>query len=168
MIELVRRLRPVEELLEALQSDEEEVRSRARQMLALLWREQAGEAAMEEVEAGLRLLENRMFQEAVEHFSQLIEQFPAFAEAYRYRGEAWYRLGRYRESILDLLQALKRNPHHYEAWADLGRSFVQMGLYRNALTAFRRALQIDPYAAELREYIAYCRQELAGEGSNGH
>ena len=161
VIDTLFHLRPVDEMLEALQSDEPEVRSRATQMLSQLWLREAGELAYDEILEGIELAEKEAFQDALDCFNGLLENYPDFTEAYVRRGALFFEMGLYEAAVRDAIAALRRNPHHFAAWHTLGRVYIRLGRFEKAILAFRQAARIQPFAREHQDRIAYCRGRLA-------
>ena len=71
-------LRPVEELVDALRSDDGMVRSRATQMLWHLWLCAGGDLAYDELVYGMDLMEDEHWDDAVACFAKLILNLPYF------------------------------------------------------------------------------------------
>lgn len=158
-------LRPMDELLEALHEENGEIRSRATQMLWHFWMTEVGELAYEELLHGGDLLEEERGAEAVEVFTQLLEQYPNFAEAYNKRATAHYVLGHYDESIRDCVRTLRLNPHHFGAWHGLGLCYVRLRKFDRGMSAFRQALKIQPFGEENVRLLAFCKLQLGGRQS---
>ena len=161
VIDTLFHLRPVEEMLEALRSEEPEVRSRATQMLSQLWLREAGELAYDEILEGIELTEKEALQEALDCFNGLLENYPDFTEAYVRRAALFLQMGLDKAAARDAIAALRQNPHHFGAWHTLGRAYIRLGRFEKAIVALRQAARIQPYAREHLDRIAYCRGRLA-------
>lgn len=120
------------------------VRSFAEQGLWLLW-SRSGERAVDEAMArGVAAMEAGRYADAIEIFSEVIKEKPAFTEAWNKRATTYFLAGDYERSIADCQEVLKRNPRHFGALSGLGQIYAQMERYREALGWFRRALEVNP------------------------
>lgn len=102
----------------------------------------------------------RHYAEAVELATQLIDQAPAFAEAWNQRAIAWYCQACYAESIADCRQALELNPFHFGAAGGLGQCYVQLDDYKGALASFRWALRLNPNLEGIRASVNFLERSL--------
>ena len=141
-------------LLEMRLRDENRfVRGFAEQGLWLLWG-RSGDRAVDELMAhGVAAMQAGRPQEAIEAFSEVIREKPAFAEGWNKRATAYFLTGDYAKSIADCDQVLKRNPRHFGALSGLGQVYVHLGRYEEALRWFRRALEVDPNLAGVQQEV---------------
>lgn len=140
------------------------VRSFAEQGLWLLW-SRSGERAVDEAMArGVAAMEAGRYADAIEIFSEVIKEKPAFTEAWNKRATTYFLAGDYERSIADCQEVLKRNPRHFGALSGLGQIYAQMERYREALGWFRRALEVNPNLAGVEMRIKELEDEL-GETS---
>ncbi|WP_342361000.1 tetratricopeptide repeat protein [Terrarubrum flagellatum] len=82
--------------------------------------------------------------QAIELLDRVIGLEPQWAEAYNKRATAFFMLGDYERSMLDVRQTLSREPRHYGALAGLGQILLSNGDKKHALEAFRKALSLNP------------------------
>lgn len=154
-------------LLETRLRDENRfVRGFAEQGLWLLWG-RSGDRAVDALMArGVAAMQAGRQGEAIQAFSRVIREKPAFAEGWNKRATAYFLAGDYARSIADCDQVLKRNPHHFGALSGLGRIYAHLGHYEEALRWFRRALQVDPNLAGVAqevERLEALRRQRRGE-----
>jgi tetratricopeptide (TPR) repeat protein len=160
LVAMIVELRPVEELVDALQSDDAMIRARATQMLWHLWLYAEGDLAYDELLYGMDLMEDEHWDDAIACFDKLIENLPNFAEAYNKRATCYYLMGEYECSIRDALTTVKLNPYHFGAWNGLGSCYIALQEWDRALVSLRRAQRLQPYAEENVRLMAYCRERL--------
>lgn len=101
-------------------------------------------------------------QEAIEHFSALIDHAPDFAEGWNARATAYYTAGQLGPSIADIAETLNRNPRHFGALAGLGAIFEALGQKQKALDVYRAALTIHPHLQGVTEAVKRLETEVAG------
>lgn len=90
----------------------------------------------------------------------LIQQAPAFAEAYNQRAIWFFKRNEFARAVEDCEKTLQLNPYHFGAAAGLGQCLVKLGKPRAALRAFRTALEINPALEHLHDTIRTLEQTL--------
>lgn len=132
-------------LLEARLRDESAfVRGFAEQGLWLLWSRSGNPAVDAMMARGVEAMQAGRHGEAIELFTQAVENEPGFAEGWNKRATTYFLAGEYEKSIADCDQVLKRNPHHFGALSGLGEIYLRLERPAQALTWFRRALEVNP------------------------
>jgi tetratricopeptide (TPR) repeat protein len=94
----------------------------------------------------------RCDQYAVRVFSEAIVLKPNFAEAYSHRGNAFRKLHRYTEALMDLKSAIRLKPYMDEAFYRRGRVYYALKQYNDALYDFNEAIRLGPVR---RQYLFY-------------
>jgi tetratricopeptide (TPR) repeat protein len=131
-------------LHERLRDESALVRSYAEQALWLLW-SRSGDSDIDRVMAqGIEHMQAGRHADAVVMFSRVIDQKPAFAEAWNKRATVHYLAGDYRKSLADCDEVLKRNPRHFGALSGLGMVHLALEELEDAQRWFRRALEVNP------------------------
>jgi tetratricopeptide (TPR) repeat protein len=131
-------------LHERLRDESALVRSYAEQALWLLW-SRSGDADTDRVMAqGVEQMQAGRHADAIVTFSRVIDQKPAFAEAWNKRATVHYLAGDYRKSLADCDEVLKRNPRHFGALSGLGMVHLALEELEDAQRWFRRALEVNP------------------------
>ena len=102
-------------------------------------------------------------QAAIDHFSALIEQDPAFAEGWNGRATAFFQAGMYGESVSDIAQVLRLNPRHFGALAGFARILEETDKPSEALAVYRAALAIHPHLRGVEDAIDRLEAEAAGQ-----
>jgi len=111
---------------------------------------------------GSEALKNGHVNEAIAHFSALIDHAPNFAEGWNARATAFYLAGEYGLSIFDIQQTLSLNPRHFGAIAGLGRILERMDRPKQALKAYRRAFAVHPHMPDVIKAIVRLEKQVEG------
>lgn len=106
---------------------------------------------------GVKLTQERDFEEAINKFEEAILRGPDFAEAYNQRAIVYFLLERWDESIADCQTTLILNPFHFGALAGMGHCYLRKGDLRNALKCYEKALEINPNMTGVDENVAQLR-----------
>src|ERR1043166_1108001 len=139
-------------LVESLTDPKPSVRDGATSALWRLWHGAAGPEAERRLQAGMDMLSAGHPPAAVDQFSQIVADYPGFAEAYHQRAAAYFTMGDYERSIQDCLKATGLNKNHFAAWHLLGRCYLSIRRYDLALNAFERALELQPFSEENKRF----------------
>lgn len=100
--------------------------------------------------------------QAVELLDRVIGLEPNWAEAYNKRATAFFMLGDYQRSMLDVRQTLSREPRHFGAMAGLAQILLVTGDKKNAMEAFRKALTLNPRMPNVKEVIEKLKPDVDG------
>jgi lipoprotein NlpI len=94
--------------------------------------------------SGLKALEAREYQKAVEHFSAAIAKDPKNYEAYWFRGAAYDKLGRLDVALVDCDKALELMPEAAGVFNVRGAVQFKRGKFKESLDDFDKYLQAFP------------------------
>jgi tetratricopeptide (TPR) repeat protein len=144
----------------ALQDDDRGVRLAAEDALRSVWCRAGSEKQRRQLQQVIAANSARRYHDAISMATALIDEAPAFAEAWNQRAIAWYGLGNYAQSISDCNQALELNPYHFGAASGIGQCYLQAGRPRLALENFRRALALNPNLEGVRANVANLERTL--------
>ena len=126
------------------------------------WRK-SGSAAMDLLlQRGQNALKQGRVDDAINHFSALIDHAPEFAEGWNARATAFFMADRYGLSIADIQQTLALNPRHFGAMAGLGGILERMERPKKALEIYRQALAVHPHRPDVIKAIARLEKEVEG------
>ncbi|YAF93955.1 MAG: tetratricopeptide repeat protein [Nodularia sp. CChRGM 3473] len=111
----------------------------------------------------------RDYEQAVENFSQAIQQEPTNARAYVNRGNARYNLKDYEGALKDYNQALQINPNEIKAFVNRGNARYMLAEYSNdpdreynqAIADFNQALRINNQETEAYIRRGIVRSQMA-------
>jgi tetratricopeptide (TPR) repeat protein len=147
-------------LLRQLRSTNSEVREHATNRLWQLWFGAAGPEAEQRLLYGERLMESKEYEQAETSFSDLIRDFPTFAEGWNRRATLRYLRREFEASLADCREVVRLEPDHFGAWHGTGLCLVALHRYSEAAQAFRRALEIQPFAEANQELLSSCLAKL--------
>jgi len=107
---------------------------------------------------------NHGYTVAIKYYNKAIELNPNWADAYYYRGLAYYELVNYKEAILDYNKAIELVPSDYRAYAyrgdaksEQGDNIGAMQDYNKAIELkYRRAIELNP-----NDYESYVNRGFA-------
>ena len=91
------------------------------------------------------LLQQAMYEEAEEAFSQVVEQDETDYRGYIGRGQALLGLADCETAETELLTALEHQPYALEAHVSLGETYICLGNTAEAEAAFQEALGLGPF-----------------------
>jgi len=77
-------------------------------------------------------------------FTKVIKQKPNFAEGWNKRATAYFMMGEFDKSMLDILQTLKLEPRHFGALDGMGLIFMHLQQYNEAIKIYDQMLKIFP------------------------
>jgi tetratricopeptide (TPR) repeat protein len=82
--------------------------------------------------------------------NQLLKTNPSYAEAWNKRATLNFILGRFDESLADIVKTLELEPRHFGALAGRGMIYERQGKELEALRAYREALTVNPHMINVR------------------
>ncbi len=149
-----------QQLLRQLWSPHPEIRELATNRLWQLWFGAAGPEAEQRLLYSEQLFENKEYEEAEVRLTELIHDFPNFAEAWNRRATLRYLRNQHEDSLADCREVVRLEPNHFGAWHGTGLCLVALHRYAEAAQAFRRALEIQPFAEANQNLLADCLAKL--------
>lgn len=105
-------------------------------------------------------LESKHYDRAAQISTALVEDAPWIAQAWYFRGKAFFQLGQHSAATRDCHQALEINPYHFLAASVMGQAFLLLHDQVSALDAFRRALRLNPSMEEVRAQVIHLQRSL--------
>ena len=93
---------------------------------------------------GSDLVNNNQLLEAIEIFSEAINQDPNWAEAWNKRATVYYMIGEYQKSQNDIDKVLEIEERHFGALAGQGLVNIQLENYEKAIESYKKAQEIYP------------------------
>ena len=82
--------------------------------------------------------------EAERQLNILISQTQSFPEAYNKRATLYFMMGRYEESLSDIVKTLDLEPRHFGALSGRGMIMQRLGRDADAIAAYKEALIMNP------------------------
>lgn len=151
---------PIETLLAALQDENETNRTIATETLWQLWFSQKGEPGQQILRRSQVLLQEGLIDEAEALLSDIIKDFPDFAEAWNRRAVLFFLQNRYEAAIADCQRVIALVPYHFGALHGLGLCYASLGRYSEAIESFHEALNVQPYATINQRLILECTARM--------
>lgn len=139
----------------------------AQQLESEIWRawlESGDQDVDKELKAGMRDMSSGSYKDSIEHFSQVIDMAPEFAEGWNKRATAHFYNHEPAKSMRDIQKTLVLEPRHFGAISGMGLIFLERGDERSALEAFEQVLKIHPMAGAANAHAERLRKKLEGSG----
>ena len=105
-------------------------------------------------------LEEQQHDRAAQIATALVDETPWIAQAWYFRGKAFFHLEQYQAAVQDCHQALEVNAYHFHAASVMGQAYLQLENPVAALESFRRALRINPSMEEVRAQVIHLQRSL--------
>jgi len=118
-----------------------------------LWYQHSDRDMQAALVAGDRLMNAGYHGDALRVFTAVIDQQPAYAEAWNRRATLHYLMGNFAESVSDIDQTLKLEPRHFGALSGLGLVYLQQNNLLKAREAFESLLSIHPNSQAARQNL---------------
>lgn len=154
------------EALAALRGDDPALAARAEATLWEIWCRSGIPEVDRLLRRGIEAMERRELEEAIAHFTRIIERAPDFAEGWNKRATARYVAEDYPGAVADCEETLARNPNHFGALSGQGLCHMALGQFREAAAVFRRALAVHPHLISANHNLAAALSEAVK--GNGH
>ena len=113
-----------------------------------------------ELRLGNMYLQENNFKKALYIFNKIIEEAPAFSEAYNKRATAYFLMKKYDKSLMDIKETLTLEPRHFGALSGMGLIFMNRGDFQRALIAFTTVLKIYPFSISAAAYMKIIERKL--------
>ncbi len=123
-----------------------------------IWFRAAGPAPQTELFNAMALIAENQTADGIAQITDLIRQYPRYAEAFDQRAAANYLCDRPERARGDYRQAIHLNPHHFAARAGEGSCEAAMGRFREALNCYATALSIHPRMEGVRQTMRRLRE----------
>lgn len=154
---------PLDDLFSALQTAEGEAAGAIELKIIQEW-SKSGSASMDLLlERGRRAMEEEDWDLAIRHLSALVDHAPDFAEGWNARATAYYRAGRFGQSLEDIRRTLELNPRHFGALSGLAIIMEQLGRDDLALKAWQAVAELSPNRPELDDSIRRLERRTVGQ-----
>lgn len=108
------------------------------------WLHQGSDAENEALAKATLTMNIGDFKSADKMLTALVGASPNFAEAWNKRATLYFLMGRYDDSLSDIVKTLDLEPRHFGALAGRGMIYQRLGRDADALAAFKDALAVNP------------------------
>ncbi|MFQ5896842.1 MAG: tetratricopeptide repeat protein [Candidatus Methylomirabilia bacterium] len=140
-------------LVEALRDADSVVRGLAEQSLWQIW-SRSGDPEVDALfQLGLKQMNERHLEMAIETYALIIERKPDFAEGWNKRATVFYLAGEYEKSLSDCEEVIRRNPLHFGALSGFGLNYLRLGRLEQALDHFQQALAVNPNMPQVEALV---------------
>jgi len=153
----------LDDLFQQLQTATDEESVQITQNIWIEWSKSGSPAMDLLLKRGRDAMNNGNPQEAIEHFTALIDHAPEFAEGYNARATAYYQTGNFGPSVGDIAKTLTLNPRHFGALSGLGMIFEQLDQPAKALEVYQAALAINPHMPDVKDAVKRLETDMAGQ-----
>lgn len=126
-----------------------------------IWLEHTNEDVERLLTLGTEAMNRRQFPEALLIFSQIVENFPDFAEGWNKRATLFYLVGNTDASIEDIKKTLELEPRHFGALSGLGLVYLQQGKLELAEEAFLQLIAVHPNSPSAQNNLRLVREQRA-------
>ncbi len=124
------------------------------------WMEFPNQEAKNEVQRAYETFNDGQPYIALAILDKVLAKHPDWAEIWNRRATYNYMLGRYEESIKDVMEVLALEPKHFGALSGLGAIYVALGEDDKALRYYEQALAVHPNMPAAQEQAEMLRERL--------
>ena len=96
-------------------------------------------------------MHNGNIETSINYFTKVIEANPNFAEAWNKRATAYYLLGNFDKSMLDINETLKLEPRHFGAMDGMALIFLHQEKFTKVLEIYDEIIKIFPKSKNIIE-----------------
>ena len=125
-----------------------------------IWFNHANEDVEQLIQMGVTRMNYNRYAEAMLIFTQLIENFPDYAEGWNRRATLHYILGNLDESVADIEKVLELEPRHFGALSGLGLVYLQQKQLSKAKQAFENLVDLHPNSPNAQENLLSVTEDL--------
>ncbi len=115
-----------------------------------LWMHGGSDAENEALAKATLAMNNGSSAEAERQLNVLISQTQSFPEAYNKRATLYFLMGRYEDSLSDIVRTLDLEPRHFGALSGRAMIMQRLGRDAEAITAYQEALTMNPNMAGVK------------------
>lgn len=108
-------------------------------------------------------LDRLEFSRAAQLSTAIVEDAPWIAQAWYYRGKAFYHMDQFDAATRDCHQSLEINPYHFLAASLMGQAYLRLNDPVLALESFRRTLRLNPNMEDVRSQVIQLQRSLKDE-----
>lgn len=125
-----------------------------------IWLQHPNADVMRMMELGTQRMNYQRYNDALLIFSQVIENFPEFAEAWNKRATLYYIVGNFEASLADIERTLALEPRHFGALSGMGLVYLQRRELNKARAAFEELIKIHPNSPNAQQNLDLVNESL--------
>jgi tetratricopeptide (TPR) repeat protein len=149
------------ELFDVLQHDTDTLAiRRAENRIWEIWLQHPDADVDRLMSLGTQRMNQQRYNDALLIFSQIIERFPEYAEAWNKRATLYYLVGNHDASLADIEKTLALEPRHFGAISGLGMVYIQRHELAKAKQAFEDLLEINPHSPNAQQNLDIVNESL--------
>ena len=158
------RLRDAARLMPLLKDPDGVVRQHAEQAIWSVWG-RSGNAEIDRLfRAGVGQMGRKEVEQAIDTFTQVVDNLPGFAEAWNKRATARFLAGDLAGAMDDCERVLALVPDHFGSLAGYGHIYFRLDDLDMAILYWQRALAVNPNLQSVARSIEAAEKILAGRG----
>jgi len=125
-----------------------------------IWMEHQNPKVQSSLFKGIEAMQQQIFEQALAHFSLLIQMEPEFEEGWNKRATVLYLMGRFQQSTTDVQRTIELEPRHFGALS--GQGLIRMALqdWSGAIDSLEAALRVNPHMPGAFSNLKYARKRL--------
>ncbi len=109
---------------------------------------------------GLKYYRKGKYEKAAEQFSDVIEEYPDFKEAYSILGNAYYHANMEKEAVEIYKRVKKIDPGDTDSYENTGVIYANQGMLDKAIREWKMVVKIDPGRKDILNHIEEANQLL--------
>jgi tetratricopeptide (TPR) repeat protein len=113
-------------------------------MIWEIWMHGGSHAENERLAKAAAAMNAAAYDDALEMLDALVRDTPDFPEVWNKRATLYFLMGRYDESLADIVKTLELEPRHFGALSGRGMIYQRQGKDAEALAAYKDALTVHP------------------------
>lgn len=125
-----------------------------------IWLQHSDADVMQLMALGIERMNSQRYNDALRIFSQVIESYPNFAEAWNKRATLYYLAGNLDASLADVEQTLALEPRHFGALSGMGLVYIQRQELTKAKAAFEKLVQVHPNSPNAKQNLELVNESL--------
>ncbi|MEL6768294.1 MAG: tetratricopeptide repeat protein [Pseudomonadota bacterium] len=127
-----------------------------------VWRRSGSDSMDLLLARGMEAMEEKDYDAAEMHLSDLVRLAPDFAEGWNQRATLYFMMEDYGRSVADIEAVLALEPRHFGALSGLGIILDRTGYDQGALEAYRRVLELHPNMPGAQKGVEKLSPEVDG------
>ncbi len=109
-----------------------------------IWLETKNQSIVKLMKTGQQATQSGQISDALDAYTQVIQQDPNYAEGWNKRALAHYLMNNHEKSLSDIRKTLSLEPNHFGAISGQGLIYIAQNKWSLAKKAFIKALKIHP------------------------
>lgn len=128
----------------------------------IIWTTSEDSNVADMMRRGLRAMNQKNLDEALELFDRMVKYAPDFAEGWNKRATVNFMLGDYESSVADIQRTLALEPRHFGALSGLGMIYEELDRLPLAIKAYEEALKANPHLSNAKEQLRDLKKKVQG------